>query len=38
LQFRINERGSTITREARAGLVLFLVSVYSVLLNPVILR
>ncbi|PSC74630.1 adenine guanine permease AZG1 [Micractinium conductrix] len=36
-QFRIKERGSTVTREIRAGLVLFLVSVFSVLLNPVIL-
>lgn len=37
LQFRINERGSSVLRETRAGIVLFLVSVFSVLLNPVIL-
>ncbi|KAL4858275.1 Adenine/guanine permease AZG1 [Chlorella vulgaris] len=36
-QFRINERGSSVLRETRAGVVLFLVSVFSVLLNPVIL-
>ena len=36
-QFRIKERGSSVNRECRAGLVLFLVSVFSVLLNPVIL-
>lgn len=36
-QFRIKERGSSVTREVRAGFILFLVSVFSVLLNPVIL-
>lgn len=36
-KFRIKERGSSVTREVRAGFILFLVSVFSVLLNPVIL-
>ncbi|KAL4430657.1 hypothetical protein ABPG75_005913 [Micractinium tetrahymenae] len=36
-KFRIKQRGSSVGREVRAGFILFLVSVFSVLLNPVIL-
>jgi AGZA family xanthine/uracil permease-like MFS transporter len=35
--FRISERGSTVGRELRGGLVTFLTMAYIIVLNPLIL-
>ena len=35
--FRITERGSTVSREIRGGLVTFFTMAYIVVLNPIIL-
>ena len=36
--FSISERGSTLTRELRGGLVTFVTMVYIVVLNPLIVK
>ncbi len=36
--FKITERGSTVGREVRGGLVTFFTMAYIIVLNPIILR